>query len=70
MSKDAASNYGQIVSYIDKFKEIENVEVGGELWINGEQVEMNGTNFMDYFGEHSSDANKSKVTGCTFVPVE
>ena len=70
MSKDAASNYGQIVSYIDKFKEIENVEVGGELWINGEQVEMNGTNFMDYFGKNPSEANKSKVTGCTFVPVE
>ena len=34
------------------------------------RVEMNGTNFMDYFGKHSSDANKSKVTGCTFVQVE
>lgn len=70
MSKDAASNYGQIVSYIDKFKEREDVKVRGELWINGEQVEVNGTNFMDHFGEHSSEANKAKVTGCTFVPVE
>jgi len=34
------------------------------------RVEMNGTNFMDYFGKHSSDENKSKVTGCTFVQVE
>ena len=55
---------------IDKFKEREDVKVRGELWINGEQVEVNGTNFMDHFGEHSSEANKAKVTGCTFVPVE
>lgn len=67
---DTAANYGMIVSYIDTFKKIEDVKVGGELWINGEQVEMNETNYMDYFGKHSSDANKSKVTGCTFVPVE
>lgn len=66
MSKDAASNYGLIVSYIDKFKEREDVKVRGELWINGEQVEVNGTNFMDHFGVHSSEANKAY----TFVPVE
>ena len=70
MSKDAASNYGLIVSYIDKFKEIKDVSVGGELWINGEQVEMNGNNYMDYFGVHSSEANKDKVKDCAFVPVE
>ena len=67
---ETAANYGMIVSYIDKFKEIKDVKVGGELWIGGEQVEMNETNFMDYFGVHSSDANKAKVKDCTFESLE
>ena len=59
-------NYGLLGGYINTIAECSNVVVSGKLYVNGSQVSVSASNYMDYIGRTNA-SHASKITGLTYV---
>ena len=63
-----ASNYGLVAAYMNGINKVDGVTVSGQLFNNGTKKEVTAENFIDdyYIGRYV-DADKAKITNCTYV---
>ena len=68
VSSKHATYYGLVAAYMNGINKVDGVTVSGQLFNNGTEKEVTAENFIDdyYIGRYV-DADKAKITNCTYV---